>query len=437
MASSAGAGRGGLWAWAFYDWANTAYATMIQTFVFAAYFTGRVAESEQAGTEQWGVALGAAGLLVALSAPFLGAVADRGGPRKPWLATFTALCVTATALLGTVRPDAGHVPRALVLVFLAAVGSELSSVFYNAMLPGLAPHGRVGRWSGRGWALGYAGGLGCLLVALFGLLGDSPWLPLEDASAEPVRAAVVLAAAWYAVFALPLFLFTPDVAGRGRPPQRAAREGLRQLVRTFREARRHAGLFRFLVARMLYVDGLGTLFSFGGVFAAGTFGLGEREVLEFGIALNVSAGVGAALLARLDDRLGGRRTAALSLVGLLVSGIVAVAAPTAGTFFAAAVVLGLFVGPVQAASRSYLARTAPPALRNQMFGLYAFSGKVTAFVGPLLVAALTRVSGSQRVGMSVVLMLFAAGLALLLGVPDDKDRSSAGGAPPSGAPPSG
>lgn len=392
---------------------------MIQTFVFAAWFTGRVAPDPVSGTALWGRTLAASGLLVAVSAPVLGAVADRGGRRKPWLAAFTALAVVAVAGLATVRPEPAFVPRALVLVALGAVGSELANVFYNAMLPALAPPDRVGRWSGFGWGLGYAGGLLCLGLALFAFLDDAPWIPLDRARGMPVRATCLLAAAWYGAFALPLLLGTPAAPGTGRPPRRALREGLAQLRRTLREARRYAGLVRFLVARTLYVDGLGTLFTFGGVYAAGTFAMDEAEVLRFGIALSASAGVGAWLFAGLDDRLGGRRTAELGLLGLLVTGAVAITAPSETVFQAAAVALGLFVGPVQAASRSYLARTAPEALRHEMFGLYALSGKATAFLGPLLVGQVTALSGSQRVGMGVILVLFALGLLGLAGVPDD------------------
>jgi len=415
-----GAPRRSLLAWALYDWANAGYSTVVHTFVFAAYFTRRVAESETRGTELWGYSVAAAGLVVALGGPVLGAVADQGRRRKPWLGAFTALCVAAVAGLFAVGPHAEDVPLALVLVALAAMGSDFASLFYNAMLPALAPPERVGRWSGFGWGLGYVGGVCALGAALVLFLADGAWVALEDGRGLGVRASCLLAAAWYGAFALPLFLLTPDERGPARPPRDRIRAGLRQLGDTLRRASRYAGVLRFLVARMLYVDGLGTLFAFGGVYAAGTFDMGEAEVLRFGIGLSVAAGLGAWLFAGLDDRLGGKRTVALSLAGLLAAGSAAIAAQGRAGFWAAALGLGLFVGPVQAASRSYLARVAPPALRNELFGLYALSGKATAFAGPFLVASVTAVAGSQRAGMAVILVFFAAGLALLAAVPDDR-----------------
>lgn len=366
-----------------------------------------------------------AGLLVAVGGPVLGSAADRGGGRRPWLVGFTALSVCATAGLALVRPQGADVPLALALVAVAAFASDFANVFYNALLPGLAPRGRVGAWSGFGWGLGYVGGLACLGVALGAFLGETPWLPLDRERGQDVRATCLLAAAWYGAFALPL-LATPDPRGAARPLPEAVRAGLRQLRDTFRRAREHAGLIRFLVARMVYTDGLATLFAFGGVYAAGTFDMDEAAVLRFGIGISLAAGLGAWLFAALDDRLGGRRTALLALAGLLAGGGVAVLAPSRGVLWASGLAVGCFVGPVQAASRSYLARMAPEALRNEMFGLYAFSGKATAFLGPLAVGAVASATGSQRAGMAVVVALFAAGFAILLGVPSDAPARRAG-----------
>jgi MFS transporter, UMF1 family len=265
---------------------------------------------------------------------------------------------------------------------------------------------------------------------LLAFVGDEPWFALERATAQHVRAACLLAAAWYGLFALPLFLFTPDTAGARLTLRRAAPRGVRQLVATLREARRYAGIGRFLIARMFYIDGLATVFAFGGVYAAGTFGMDEGGVLRFGIGLSASAGAGAWLFADVDDRIGARRTVMLALAGLLVTGLATIVAQAAWQFWVAGMALGVFVGPVQAASRSYLARLAPPALVNEMFGLYALAGKATAFLGPFLVASVTALTGSLRAGMSVVLVFLTVGLVLLAGVPSDRgERRGAGPAP--------
>jgi UMF1 family MFS transporter len=422
------ASRLGLWSWALYDWANSGFSTVIQTFVFAAYFTRQVAADEAVGTAQWGNMVSAAALVVALGGPVLGAATDQDGRRKRWIVSLTLVCVIATALLWSVRPVHGDVARALVLVGVGTAATELASMLYNAMLPELAPAERMGRWSGWGWGLGYAGGLVCLVGALV-LLGPvgRRW-GLDAVSAGPVRASFVLVAVWYLVFALPMFLFTPDPPRLDRPPEGALRAGLGQLARSLHDVRRHALILRFLVARMLYTDGLATLFAFGGVFAAGTFGMTERQVLEFGIALNVTAGAGAAAFASMDDWLGPKPTIVSALVGLIVAGSCMLLVHSLPLFWVFGLLLGVFVGPAQAASRTLMAQLAPAALRNQMFGLYAFSGKATAFVGPLLVGWVTWWTSSQRAGMGTIILLLAAGLALLAWVP--VGRRSPGSARP-------
>jgi MFS transporter, UMF1 family len=416
----------GLLAWALYDWANSAYATVIETFVFAAYFTRRVAENETLGTVQWGNTLSAAGILVAIGGPILGAMADQGGRRKPWIAAFTFLCAGATALLWFVRPSPAYVWVALPLVVLGTIGVEFAGIFYNAMLPHLVGLRRLGRWSGWGWSLGYAGGLASLVVALFAFVRtENPWFELDRASAEHVRATFLLVAGWLLVFAVPFFLVTPDTHGTGKGWACAARDGLRQLRDSLRSVRRYGHIIKFLIARMIYIDGLATVFAFGGVYAAGTFKMTEQEVLMFGIALNVTAGLGAALFAWVDDWIGGKATVLLSLVGLMVPGTLMLLVESPTLFWIFGLLLGIFVGPVQAASRSFLARIAPLPLVNEMFGLYALSGKATAFLGPLLVGWLTYASGSQRVGMGTVIVFFVVGFLVMLTVPSDRTRGPA------------
>jgi UMF1 family MFS transporter len=410
-------GRIGRLSWAFYDWANSSFAAIISTFVFPAYFARQVAENETLGTTQWGHTVGIAGLIVALSAPILGAVADQGGRRKPWLALFTLVCVVTTGALWWITPSTASILPAMLLAALATVAAEYAVVFYNAMLPSLTRYEHLGRWSGWAWGLGYTGGIGCLLLALFGFVQEQAWFDLPRTQAEHVRATFLLVAVWYAVFALPLFAFTPEERLQQRPLGQAVRRGLAQLGDSIRTVRAYTPILRFLLARMFFIDGLATLFAFGGVYAAGTFGMHEEQVLLFGIALNVTAGLGAAAFAWVDDWLGSKQTILLSLVGLMVPGLLLLIIESTTLFWLLGMLLGVFVGPVQAAGRSYLARAAPIHLRSQMFGLFAFSGKATAFLGPLLVGWLTAWSGSQRVGMSVIIGLLLIGFLLMLSVP--------------------
>lgn len=403
--------------WALYDWAINGFATVILTFLFSAYFVREVAEDPASGTSQWGATLAVAGIAVAVIAPFAGAISDRGGPVKPWLATATATGALATAGLWFVLPEPSAIPLALVLVALANFSLELGHVFYNAMLPRLVPPSRLGRLSGRGMALGYLGGLVCLTIALVGFVRIDPApFGLDAAAREPVRVIGPLVAVWLTVFALPLFLFTPDRTRSDLSVVQALRSGLMQMRDTVWRIKSYGNLVRFLLARLFYIDGLGTVFAFGGIYAAGTFDMTVEEVLYFGIALNVTAGLGAFLFGWVDDRIGARRTIFVGLAGLICLGTPLLIVEGEQTFWILAVALGLFIGPVQSASRSLLARLAPIRLQTQMFGFFTMSGKVTAFAGPALVAILTSMTDSQRIGFSVVILFFLVGGVLLLGV---------------------
>jgi UMF1 family MFS transporter len=411
---SAPGGPAGRLAWAFFDFANSAFAAVIMTFVFATYFSQGIATNPEIGTAQWGWAMAASGVAIAVLSPVLGAIADAGGRRKPWLLAFTSLSVLFCGLLWWAEPDPGWVVYTLVVVAIANLGIEFGGVFYNAMLPEIAARDRLGRWSGWAWGLGYAGGLGCLILALLAFVqAETPLFGLDKASAEHVRVTGPLVAVWLAVFSLPLFLLTPDRPSAGLPPAAAVRQGLAQIVRTLANARRYKTIGQYLIARMIYTDGLNTLFAFGGIYAAGTFGMDLPQVIQFGILLNVTAGLGALAFAWIDDWLGAKPTILIGLVGLIACGFAAVTVTSPAAFWIAGGLLGIFVGPTQAASRTLMAHLAPAELRTEMFGLYALSGKVTAFLGPFLLGTVTYWTGSQRLGMATILVFFVVGMALL------------------------
>ena len=414
-----------LWSWALYDWANSAFFTIILTFVFAQYFSVSVIQDEVAGTRAWGNIVGIAGGVIAILAPILGAIADQSGRRKPWLISFTLLCVVSSAMLWTVTPDQSQFWTAALWVGLGTLGAEFAFIFYNSMLPDLARPERTGRWSGWAWGLGYVGGIASLVVALYGFIeADGTLFNLDRDAAEHVRATFVLVAVWYLVFALPAFFFIPDRPSTGLSLGAATRAGLAQLKQSIAHVRQYRDIVRFLIARMLYTDGLATIFTFGGVYAAGTFNMSPTEVLQFAIALNVTAGLGALGFAWIDDALGGRNTILLSLVGLGCSAFAILVVDGATAFWIWGMILGIFVGPLQSASRSHLARVAPPHLQTQMFGLFAFSGKATAFAGPLLVGWVTSVTDSQRWGMSTILLFLLIGFVLMLKVPATEARKA-------------
>ncbi|MDO9501534.1 MFS transporter [Falsiroseomonas sp.] len=407
------------WAWALYDWANSTFPTVVSTFVIAAYFASGIAADQVTGQAQWGWMQSAAGLAVALLSPVLGAVADAGGRRRLMLGIFTLLTAISTGMIWFAQPSPDWALYALVCVGIATVCFEIGTVFYNSMLPSVAPPGRLGRVSGFGWGLGYAGGLACLALALVLLIQPDPALfGLDRGAAEHVRATALLVALWLLVFGWPVLVALPDPAGPRPSWAEAASRGLGEIAALIRTLPRNPDLARFMLARLFYTDGLNTLFAFGAIYAAGVFGMGIDRILIFGIAMNVTAGLGAAGFAMIEDRVGSRRMVLGALMALVVLGAGLLLAQTEMWFWILALSLGLFFGPAQAASRSFMARLAPPDEVSAHFGLYALSGRITGFMGPAALAAVTTATGSQRLGMATVLVFLGVGAAILTTVKD-------------------
>lgn len=417
--------RRGIAAWCLYDWADSSFNTVIGTFVFSVYFARGIFGDETQGAALWGYAMAAAGLAIAVASPVLGAIADRAGPRKPWIAAFMAVTTGATALLWFAEPEPSFTAYALVLAGIATVAHALGGVFYNAMLPDVAPPDMAGRVSGWGWGLGYVGGLGALAVCLVLLvMPEPPLFGLDAERAEPVRATTLVVAAWFLVFALPMLIWTPDRPSAALGFRGAVRAGLQQLVQSLRALPGRPQLLVFLIASALYRDGLATLFTVGGLYAAGTFNMDFQQILIFAIGLNVTAAAGAAGFAAVNDRIGSRPTVLAGLAGLIATGLPLLLVTEWTTFVALALVLGLFVGPTQSASRVLMAKLAPPAMMTEMFGLYAMTGKAIAFLGPLGFALLTDLFASQRAGLSVILAMWLAGALLLLAVREPEAQAA-------------
>jgi UMF1 family MFS transporter len=400
-------------AWCLYDVGLAAFNTVIVTFVFPVYFAKAIWGDETAGSAAWGFAMGAAGIAVAVLSPVVGAIADQQRRVKPFLLLFGSIVAVGSAILWFALPDRSNAIWVLAVVAIAAVAFELAFLFYNALLPRLAPAAKLGRLSGWGWSCAYLGGIACLALALLGFVQPQvPWFGLSRSNAENVRATMLLVAAWYLVFTLPLLLILREgkaVLSIGD----AARKGLQRLGATLREARREPDLWRFLLASALYRDGLATVFAMGGLYAAGTFGMSFDKVVLLAIGLNVAAGVGAIGFAWLDDFLGSKPTVRLSLLGLIASGVPLLLVEDATVFVVLALALSLFVGPTQAASRSLLIRLSPPDRTAELFGLYGLTGRAFTFLGPLGFSLATTATGSQRIGMSVVVAFFVLGWLLL------------------------
>ncbi len=407
----------GIFCWALFNWAHNAFPTIIITFIFSTYFIREIADNKIQGTADWGWTICASGIAVAILAPFLGSISDHTGSRKPWVAFFMLVSVFFTAMLWFATPSKDNIIMALIFVAIANGAYEFTQIFYNSMMVSIAPADKIGRISGWGWGMGYFGGLASLMITL-GVFIDSAWFSATNA--VNVRATTLFVAAWFILFSIPLFLYTPDIKQKHIGALKACKQGLQELWSTAKQIHHYRNIFLFLLAHLLYTDGLNTIFVFAGVFAAGAFNMSYSQILIFGIVLNITAGIGACLFAFVDDKCGPKMTVLISLVAIIVFGTVAVSVTDVTWFWVAGSLLGIFVGPTQAASRSYMARTAPPHLVNQMFGIYQLSGNITAFIGPILVASFTEAFRSQRIGLASTLGLMFMGLILLLFVPKAK-----------------
>jgi len=450
-----GAGRWARASWVLFDWAAQPYFTLITTFLFAPYFASHFIGDPVRGQALWGYAQGLGGAIIALAAPVIGAIADQTGRRKPWIGLFSLALVAGAVSLWFAVPGTGlPVAAVFAAIVLSLIGAEFATAFTNAMLPELAPPEAIGRLSGLGWATGYAGGIVALLLVLVWFAATSGQTttmagltPLFDLPGPfpAERLTGPFTALWYVIFVIPLFLFVPERAG---PPVvrlgRAVPAGLRALKTTLRSVGRWRNVARFLIARMIYIDGLAALFVFAGIFAAGQFGWSSVEHGLFGILITVVAALGAVAGGRLDDRIGSKRVCQLSIIGLVaaIAGIGSLdrdtvafvidvgphtgsAALFAGTsekvFLMFSSVIGICAGPLQASSLSLMARISPPRQSTAFFGLYALSGKATAFAGPVSIALLTQWSGSQKTGLAVVLVFLGVGFWLLRGVREQPD----------------
>src|SRR3984885_3342269 len=321
--------RAAVISWIFFDWAAQPYFTLITTFIFAPYFASFVAPDPASGQALWGFATAAAGLMIALMSPVLGAIADASGRRKPWIAGFGTLLVIGSCLMWIGKPgDTSIIPPLLLAYSVASVGVEFATVFNNAMMPTLVPPDRIGRLSGTGWATGYVGGILSLILVLGflaahpdtgrTLFGFAPLFGLDPVSHQGDRIAGPLTGIWFIIFVLPMFLLTPDYPVR-RPVRAALREGLIELKQTLRELPQQKSMAAFLLANMIYTDGLVSLFAFGGIYAAGTFGWDTIQIGSFGIILAIAGTLGAWLGGQLDDRIGPKRVIAGSMLLLLLA----------------------------------------------------------------------------------------------------------------------
>ena len=446
-----------IWGWMAFDWASQPFYTLGLTFIFGPYFAAVAAEyylgtglEEGAAKAQaqsiWSAGQTVAGLFIAFTAPFLGAFADNSGRKVPWIAFFSAIYVIAACMLWGLTPDGANLFLMLIIFYVGFVAAESALNFVNAILPSLGNEQEIGRISGSGAAFGYWGGVIALFIMLLllaeseegvTLLGNAPLLGLDPDLREGTRSVGPFIAIWYAIFIIPFFLWVrddPKATGKSTKIRRVAVS----LMNTLRSVFHRKSLFHFLMGSMCYRDALNALYAFGGVYAALVLDWQTIQIGVFGIIAAIAAAITTWLAGLADQRFGPKPVIITMVWTLLAVSVVIVGMsreqlfgiPLAEgsqlpdiIFYTCGIFIGGAGGAVYSASRSMMVRHTHPDRPAEAFGLFALSGKATAFLAPALITLFTYLTGNTQLGFLPVIFLFLLGLFLLRWVNKDGDRA--------------
>ncbi|MCT9002986.1 MFS transporter [Microbacterium memoriense] len=427
-------------AWALWDWGSAAFNAVVTTFVFSTYLSSNyfidpaivaaagddeknpALVAAKAGNASFiGVALMIAGILIAVLAPVLGQRSDGSGRRKLWLAINTGVVVLSMAAMFFVEGSPGYLVLGATLLAVGNIFFEFAGVNYNAMLVQVSTRENMGRVSGFGWGMGYVGGIVLLIILLVGFIGlvTSPGpLGITTEAGLHIRLAVLASAIWFGVFAIPVLFRVPEIPARARTGRVGFFASYGVLFGTLKKLwHGNRQVLMFLLASAVFRDGLAGVFTFGAIIAAQVFGFSSSQVLYFAVAANVVAGISTIVAGRLDDRFGAKNVILFSLIGLVIAGTAVLFIGTAPIgFWIVGLILCMFVGPIQSASRSFLARITPAGREGEIFGLYATTGRAVSFLAPGLFALFVGLSGDTRLGILGIVLVLLAGLLLMLPV---------------------
>lgn len=456
LAGTAAAKPLGWVSWSLAQGARDPYYIMVVIYIFLPYFASTVVNDPVRGQSLIGYITSTAGIILAVVAPFLGAIADKNPRRKPWLAIMLSLMAIGSFSLWFITPSSDNTAIWAFTVLLILINTcfGISEVFHNAMLPTIAPANRVGIVSGLAFAFGNFSALGLMLFVLiaFALPGSLDWsfipetplFALDQTSHEDDRIVGPLAAVWMLLLSVPLFLFSPDGKSSQITVAAATRQGIKDLLTTLKQLRHYKNIALYLLARMFFSDGMSGVLVFGGVYASGTFDWDTIDLLMFGLSTSAAAVVGACLGGWLDDRLGSRSTLQFAIIASTIILLLMVSIqPNSVLFFipisnepvwsfpflqtlSELIYIGMcgffavFFVTALSSARALMARISPPEMATQFFGLYALSGTVTAFLAPLLVAVTTDFFASQKIGFASLAVLIIIGSVMLLKVREER-----------------
>lgn len=427
-----------IWGWFFFDFASQPYNTLLLTFIFGPYIATVIGDGTKAQSA-WGFGVGAAGIVIAILAPILGAIADNSGNRVRWVWLFSLMYFVGAFGLWWSAPDNFNLYFVLFSFAIGLIGMEFATIFTNSMLPDLGTEDEIGKISGSGWAFGYVGGLLTLIVmlTLFAegsdgktMLGSDPLFGLDAEAREGTRFVGPFSAVWYAVFMIPFFLWVRDPKNTAMSRLKIS-TALRDLGKTLKTLPSTPSLFAYLASSMFYRDALNGIYVFGGIYAAGVLGWTSTNIGIFGIITIITGAIFAWIGGRADHIFGPKPVITFCVLVLTAMSILIVfvsresvfgiaVGPESSlpdqAFYVLGAIVGAAGGAVQSASRTMMVRQANPDRMTEAFGLYALAGKATSFIAPLAIGIATAASNSQRIGVSPLIGLFIIGLILLIWV---------------------
>ena len=391
-----------------FDWANSPFSVVVITFIFSSYFTNKIADDKISGMSLWGWAIAVSGIVIALICPFLGYIADKKSNFSKNILKMTTVMVVILCFSLWYADNNINIFMFLGIIVCANIFFEIGQTFYNSQLSNFKGKKKYGEFSGKAWAFGYLGGIFCLILILsFFLLPEKSLFKLNAEEYENVRICGPIVGLWFLIFSLPflLSLKKEDLTPNKNFSLSYFFDNLEKIITDKNK------LF-FLASRMLYTDGLITLFSFGGIYATGTFNFDFNDIIIFGIIINITAALGAYCFGFLEDKIGIKKVIIISLVSLIIICLIILFLKSKAYFWFFGSLIGLFIGSVQSSSRTALIKLSGRNNINSLFGLYATSGKITNFLGPFLVATFTSIFASQKAGMATILIFLLLGLLL-------------------------